>query len=162
MKNADAWSVTKEIPVSVTHALRTAVAAAVSYFLAHAFQLPEAYWSSVSSILLIHPSPGTPVLFSMQPFAGTAVGAAFGAAAASCFPGNVWGLGVSLFIVGLTCAFFPDQRLAYQYAGVTLVIVMLTTRSESVWLIATLRFVEVSVGVDVGLLLATIWPERHF
>ena len=81
----------------------------------------------------------------------------------SCFvfPWQRLGLGVLVFNVGLICAFFPDRRVAYQYAGITLVVAMLARRSGGMWLIATERFVEASLGVAVGLLLATIWPERR-
>jgi len=97
----------------------------------------------------------------MQRLAGTAVGAVFGAAAALYFPENVWAFGISVFLIGLICALFRVQRVAYRYAGITLAIMTLVTRSTSVCLVATHRFVEVSVGIGVGLLLAAIWPERR-
>jgi len=97
----------------------------------------------------------------MQGLAGTAIGATPGAAAAFYFPGNVWALGISLFILGLICALFRIQRVAYPYAGITLALVMLATGSGSVWLTAIQRFDEVSLGIGVSLFLATIWPERR-
>jgi len=96
----------------------------------------------------------------MQRLAGTAVGAVFGAVTAFYFPRNVWAFGISLFIIGLICALLRVQRVGYRYAGITLLIVMLVTRSTRVSFIAIHRFVEVSLGIAVGLLLAAIWPER--
>ena len=37
--------------------------------------------------------------------------------------------------------------------------VMLVARAEPAWMIAIYRFLEVSVGIAVGLLLTAVWPE---
>lgn len=161
MKQVTKWIVTSENPASLVHATRTAIGATGSYLIAHSFHLPEAHWASITTIIVMQSTLGASLPISMQRLAGTAVGAFFGAAASFYFPGNVWAFGLSVFIVGLICALFRVQRVAYRYAGITLAIVMLVTRSPSVWLIAIHRFVEVSVGIAVGLLLAAVWPERQ-
>ncbi|MDR3721720.1 MAG: hypothetical protein P4L00_08985 [Candidatus Acidoferrales bacterium] len=51
------------------------------------------------------------------------------------------------------------ERNAYRYAGITLVIVMLIARTQPVWIVAIHRFVEISVGIAVSLLLTAVWPE---
>jgi uncharacterized membrane protein YccC len=43
---------------------------------------------------------------------------------------------------------------------VTLAIVVLITRDRAGWIVAEHRFVEVAIGIVVGLVLAAIWPER--
>jgi uncharacterized membrane protein YgaE (UPF0421/DUF939 family) len=40
------------------------------------------------------------------------------------------------------------------------VIVMLVVRERSAWLIATHRFIEVSLGIAVALIVAAVWPEH--
>lgn len=161
MKHLTQWIVTKENPASLVHATRTAIGATGSYLIAHVFHLPESHWASISTMIVMQSTLGASLPVSIQRLAGTTVGAVLGAATAFYFPGNVWAFGISVFIVGLICALFCVQRVAYRYAGITIAIVMLVPRSTSVWLIAVHRFVEVSLGIAVGLLLAAIWPERE-
>jgi uncharacterized membrane protein YccC len=73
--------VAKENPSSITHSVRTAVAAVVSLLVARLFRLPEAYWAAISTLKIVMQSTlGTALPISAQRFAGTAVGAAVGAA----------------------------------------------------------------------------------
>ena len=152
--------VAKENPSSVVHATRTAVAAALSYFVARLFHLPDAYWSAISTLIVMQSTLGAALPISVQRFAGTAIGAVVGAATATYFGENVWAFGVAVFLVGVLCAVLRVERGAYRYASITLAIVMLVTRSRGVWLIALHRFFEVSLGIAVGLLLSALWPER--
>jgi len=76
------------------------------------------------------------------------------------FPGNVAAFGVAVFVIGLLCTALKMDRGAYRHAGFTLAIVMLVPRVGNVWVIATHRFFEVSIGVVVGLGLSAAWPER--
>jgi len=48
---------------------------------------------------------------------------------------------------------------AYRLASVTLAIVMLIAHTKPAWIVAAHRFVEVSVGIAVGLALTALWPE---
>jgi hypothetical protein len=52
-------------------------------------------------------------------------------------------------------------RAAYHYAGITLVIVMAIAHTQRPWIVALHRFVEISVGLAVGLILTAVWPERQ-
>ena len=103
---------------------------------------------------------GASLPISMQRFAGTAIGAAVGAATAAWFPVNVWAFGVAVYLVGLLCAVLRIETSAYRYANITLAIVILVTRSASPWLIGTYRFCEVSLGIAIGLVVSAVWPER--
>jgi uncharacterized membrane protein YgaE (UPF0421/DUF939 family) len=104
---------------------------------------------------------GAALPVSAQRFAGTAIGAAVGAIAATYFHGSVWAFGIAVFVVGMVCAALRVERSAYRFASITLVVVMLVTRSTSVWSIAIHRFFEVSLGIAVGLMLSGLWPEPH-
>jgi len=64
-----------------------------------------------------------------------------------------------VFVLGLICGFIRLDRSGYRYAGITLAIVLLVARTRSPWIVAAHRFVEVSVGIAVGLLMTVIWPE---
>ncbi|HWY57574.1 MAG TPA: FUSC family protein [Terriglobales bacterium] len=152
--------VARENPASLVHAARIAVAAVVSYLIARLFRLPEAYWAPISTLIVMQSTLGAALPVSMQRFAGTAIGAVVGAVGASYFAGNVWALGVAVFVIGILCAALRIERSAYRYASITLVIVMLVNRPSHPWLIAIHRFFEVSLGIAVGLLLSALWPER--
>ena len=76
------------------------------------------------------------------------------------FPGNVAAFVIAVFVIGLLCAALKMDRGAYRHAGFTLAIVILVPRVGNVWVIATHRFFEVSIGVVVGLVLSAAWPER--
>jgi uncharacterized membrane protein YccC len=53
------------------------------------------------------------------------------------------------------------DRSAYRFGGVSLAIVLLIPRTAPAWIIAFHRFAEVSIGIAVALLLATVWPEKE-
>jgi len=154
--------VARENPSSLVYAARTTLAAILSYLVARLFRLPEAYWAPISTLIAMQSTLGAALPISVQHFAGTAIGAAVGAVAASYFPGRLWVFGVAVFLIGALCAVLRFERGAYRYAGATLAIVMLVPRSGSASLIATHRFFEVSVGILVGLVLSALWPERQF
>jgi uncharacterized membrane protein YgaE (UPF0421/DUF939 family) len=69
--------------------------------------------------------------------------------------------GAGVFALGMICAFLRIERAAYRYAGVTLAIVMLVARTGPAWIVAVHRFVEISVGIAVALILTALWPEAQ-
>lgn len=153
--------VARQNPTTFVHAARTAAAAIASYLFAGLFRLPEPYWASISTMVVMQSTLGASLPISTQRFAGTAIGAAVGAAAAASFPVNVWAFGVAVYLIGMLCAVLRIERSAYRYAGITLAIVMLVTRSATPWLIGLHRFCEVSLGIAVGLMLSALWPEQQ-
>jgi uncharacterized membrane protein YccC len=122
--------IAKENPASVTHAARTAVAAAVSLLVARLFQLPESYWAAITTLIVMQSTLGAALPISAQQFAGTAIGAAVGALVGNYFPGNVVVFGLAVFVIGIACAVFHVERTAYRYASITLAIVMLVGHSD--------------------------------
>ena len=96
---------------------------------------------------------------SKQRFTGTALGAAMGALLTAYAAQNVAAFGAGVFVLGLICALLRIGRNAFRYAGITLAIVMLVARAEPAWMIGIHRFLEISVGIVVGLLLTAVWPE---
>ncbi|MFY9791284.1 MAG: FUSC family protein, partial [Candidatus Sulfotelmatobacter sp.] len=47
---------------------------------------------------------------------------------------------------------------AYRFAAITFSIVLLIAHTRPPWIIAVHRFVEVSVGIAVALIVAVAWP----
>jgi uncharacterized membrane protein YgaE (UPF0421/DUF939 family) len=154
-----AWIIAKDHPPSAGYAAQTAVAAVVSYLIAHWFRLPEAYWAPMSTLIVMQSTMSAALPISVQYVAGTAVGAAVGAVTDFYFPTNVWAFGVAALIIGLLCVVLRVERSAYRYASITLAIVMLVPRSTSGRLVAIHRFFEVSTGIAVGLAFFALWSR---
>jgi uncharacterized membrane protein YgaE (UPF0421/DUF939 family) len=143
----------------VLHSIRTAVAAVGSLLIARFCRLPEAYWAALTTIVIMQSTLGAAWTVSKQRFAGTALGAAMGALLTAYTAQNAAAFGAGVFVLGLICALFRIGRNAFRYAGITLAIVMLVARAEPAWMIAIHRFLEISVGIAVGLLATAVWPE---
>jgi uncharacterized membrane protein YccC len=144
---------------SLEHAVRTAVAATISVLIARAFRLPEVYWASVSTLVVMQSTLGAALTVSGQRFAGTALGSVLGAMLSWYFESSALVFGLAVFALGVVCAVLRLDRSAYRFAGITLAIIMLVTRDKPAWIIAAHRFSEVSVGIAVGLALTALWPQ---
>ncbi|HEX4002110.1 MAG TPA: hypothetical protein VHX36_05640 [Candidatus Acidoferrales bacterium] len=70
-------------------------------------------------------------------------------------------MGAGVFVLGLICAVLNLDRAAYRFAGITLAIILLVARDRTPWVVAIHRFVEVSIGIAVGLVITALWPERR-
>lgn len=160
-KNVVTLIVSQENPSSLVHSARTAVAGVASLLLARLLRMPEAYWASISALIVMQSTWGAAVTVSAQRFVGTAVGAVLGALAATYFGASIAAYGVLVFLIGLVCAVLRIDRTAYRYASITLAIIMLIPRSVAPWTAAAHRFVEVSTGIVVALAIAGLWPEHH-
>jgi uncharacterized membrane protein YccC len=143
----------------VIHAVRTTVAVIASLSFARLFKLPEAYWAAVTTVVVMQSTLGASFTVSWQRFVGTALGAATGALFATYFGSNTAIFAIGIFLMGIVCAALRLDRAAYRFAGVTLAIVMLIAHSGPDWMVAVHRFLDVSVGIAVGLLLTALWPE---
>src|SRR5262245_15735625 len=146
-------------PVLV-HSARTATAAVTSLLIARQFGLPEAYWAAVTTLVIEQSSLGAALSVSWHRFIGTLLGAALGAIMATQPVPHTLAIGASVFVLGLLRVVTRYDLAGYRFGGVTLAIVLLVPRSGPAWKIALHRFVEVSIGIGVALMLAVIWPER--
>jgi len=142
----------------LAHSARTAVAAALSLAVARLFKLPEAYWAAVSTLVVMQSTLGAAWGISKSRLIGTALGAALGALLANYFGPGIILFGLAIFALGLTCAVLRLDQSAYRFAGISLAIVMLIVRAQAPWVTGIHRFVEVSIGIGVDLLLTAAWP----
>jgi uncharacterized membrane protein YgaE (UPF0421/DUF939 family) len=139
-------------------AARTTVAAVVSLLLARMLKLPESYWAPISAIVIIE-STLDPRAVAWQRFAGTALGAVVGALVATFFSSHVLVYAAAIFGCGALCALLR-MRTAYRFAAITVSIILLIAHQKPAWIVASHRFVEVSVGIAVALVVAAVWPSR--
>jgi uncharacterized membrane protein YgaE (UPF0421/DUF939 family) len=140
---------------ALLHSARTTVAAVLSTLLARALKLPEFYWAPVSTIVILL-SPSDPFTLAWQRFAGTALGAVAAAVIATYFPINWMVYGAGILVCGILSALL---RLggAYRFAAITLSIILLIAHPARPWVVSYHRFIEVSLGIAVALLLTKVW-----
>lgn len=146
------------------------MAAVGSLLVARALGLPEAYWATVTTLAMPQSSVDRSLPVAWRRFGGTALGAALGAALGTLLRPSVPLFGAGIFLLGWVCAAVGGAQKAqantidkttYQYAGVTLAVVMLIPRLQAPWVVAIHRFLEVSTGIAVALALTVLWPEKE-
>jgi uncharacterized membrane protein YgaE (UPF0421/DUF939 family) len=140
---------------ALMNSLRTAVATVASLLLARSLDLPEFYWAPISTIVILL-STINPLSHAWQRFAGTAIGAALGAFIATFFTINWMVYFAAIFVCGVLCALLRVSS-AYRIAAIALSIVLLITHGQPPWIVATHRFIEVSLGIAVALLITALW-----
>ncbi len=96
-----------------------------SLVVARMFGLPEAYWASITTLIVMQSTLGTALTISGLRLAGTALGTALGALGAAYFGPSVIVFSIAVFLTGVICAVLDLGRTAYRFAGITLAIVML-------------------------------------
>jgi len=136
--------------------VRTAVAAVAAMLLARLLKLPEYYWAPISAIVIIQ-STIPPRTLGWQRFVGTALGAVMGAALATFFAPSAVVYGLGILLCGVL-AWLLRVGTAYRFAGIALSIVLLIPRSRPPWIVGWHRFLEVSLGIAVALVVTTVWP----
>ncbi len=150
----------KNLP-SITHAIRTAIAATTSVVIARLAQMPEVYWAAIATLVVMQSTLGATLTLSIERIVATAVGASVGALEANYFRANLVAYAVAIFFVGLLSFAFRLEKTAYRYASITLTIIVLIPRSEAPWATALHRFLEVSIGIIVALAVVALSPEHQ-
>lgn len=135
--------------------LRAAVASVLSYLLAKGLRLPEFYWAPISTIVILL-STIDPLTLAWQRFVGTALGAVLGALIATHFTANWMVYGAGIFVCGIFSAILRLHS-AYRFAAIALTIVLLVTHGRPPWTLALHRFIEVSLGILVALVVTLVW-----
>jgi uncharacterized membrane protein YgaE (UPF0421/DUF939 family) len=141
---------------SFLDSLRTAFAAVTAMLLARLLKMPEYYWAPISTIVIIQ-STIPPRTLAWQRFVGTALGAVLGAALATFFPATAIVYGVGIILCG-AIAFLLRIGGAYRFSAITLSIILLIPRGRAPWIVGWHRFLEVSLGVGVALVVTMLWP----
>lgn len=149
-----------ELP-SAANSLRTAVAAIASLLIARLVLLPEAYWATIATLVVIQSTVRATLALSVGRIVAAGLGALFGALVAHFFGANLIAFTGAIFLMGLCSIVLRLEKTAYRYAGITLTVIVLIPHAHSPWLTALHRFVEVSIGLLVALGIVALWPERE-
>ncbi len=138
---------------------RLTIAAVLALVAARILGFPEVYWAPISAVVVMQPDFGASLTMSLHRLAGTAIGAFAGALLVANMGRSVITFGLGIFGIGLLSVALRLERPANRFAAIAFTIVFLVVRSESVWVIALHRFLEVTVGIVAGLLLSAVWPD---
>ena len=145
---------------SLERAAKTALAATFAVLASRLFNLPEGWWAAVTTMVVMQSTLGASVSVSLLRLIGTALGAAAGGLLGFYFGANAYVFGAGALFLGIVISAMRSDRSAFRFAGIALAIVMLVVRTQSAWIVALHRFLEVSLGIIIGLLITLIWPER--
>jgi uncharacterized membrane protein YgaE (UPF0421/DUF939 family) len=144
--------------LSLQQGLRTAVAAALAYWLTEWLRLPGGYWAAISAIVVMQSEVGATVQASFDRFAGTAMGAIVGWLTAMIWHHFIVVFAVAVLVVMVLCSALKVKN-AGRLGGVTVAIIVLIPYPGALWHIAIERFLEVSFGIVVSLAVALAWTK---
>jgi uncharacterized membrane protein YccC len=143
----------------IVHAAKTALAAALCWWLALRFGWRDGYWGSISAIIVLQSNVGATVSASRERLLGTLIGAALGFAF-SLFGVLPWNFILAVLAAIIICGLLGLRNSA-RLACVTIAIIMLVHKEGSRWELAADRVGEVLLGIVVALAITTlVFPDR--
>src|SRR5579871_2392798 len=119
------------------HAAKTALAAALCWWLAMRFGWRDGYWGSISAIIVLQSNVGATVSASRDRMLGTLIGAALGFAF-SLFGVLPWNFILAVLTAIVVCGLL-GLRNSSRLAGVTIAIIMLVQKDGPRWELAAVR-----------------------
>jgi uncharacterized membrane protein YccC len=141
------------------HAAKTALAATLCWWLAKLFGWRDAYWGSISAIIVLQSNVGATVTASRDRILGTLIGAALGFSF-SLFGLLPWNYILAVLAAMIVCGWL-GLRNSSRLAGVTVTIVMLVEKTGPRWTLALARVGEVVLGIVVALAVTVlVFPDR--
>jgi uncharacterized membrane protein YccC len=137
---------------------KTALAAALSWWVASRFGLPDGYWGAISAIIVLQSNFGATITASRDRILGTVIGALLGFSFSLL--GTVpWNYILAIFAAVVICGLL-GFRSSSRLACVTITIVMLV-QSSSHKAIALTRVGQVVLGIVVAVAVSTlVFPDR--
>ena len=141
------------------HAAKTALAAALCWWLALRFGLHDGYWGAISAIIVMQSNMGATVTASRDRLLGTLIGALLGFSF-SLLGALPWNYIFAVLAAVIVCGLL-GLRSSARLAGVTITIIMLVQKAGSRWDLALDRVGEVVLGIVVALAVTTlVLPDR--
>jgi uncharacterized membrane protein YccC len=141
------------------HAAKTALAAALCWWIAMLFGLHDGYWGAISAIIVLQSNFGATISASRDRILGTLIGALLGFSFTQ-FGTLPWNYILAVLAAVIICGLL-GLRSSSRLAGVTITIVMLVQRGGSHWTIALDRVMEVFLGILVAVVISTVvFPDR--
>jgi len=135
------------------HAAKTALAAALCWWIAMLFGLHDGYWGAISAIIVLQSNFGATISASRDRILGTLIGAVLGFAftLVGALP---WNFILAVLTAVIVCGVL-GLRSSSRLAGVTISIIMLVN-TGSHWTLALHRVLEVFLGIFVAVAISTL------
>jgi uncharacterized membrane protein YccC len=146
----------RQLPI---HAAKTALAAALCWWLALRFGLHDGYWGSISAIIVLQSNVGSTITASRDRILGTLIGAAFGFSF-SLIGVLPWNYILALLAAMIVCGLL-GLRNSSRLAGVTITIIMLVEKTGPRWTLALDRVGQVLLGIVVALAVTVLVFPDH-
>ena len=140
-------------------AVATGIAGALSLYAARFLQLPQGYWAAISSFIVLQSNVAATLGAARGRMIGTAIGAVMGAIFVRYLGAHPLWLGLAVVLTVLICQGLGLED-SYRLACVTVAIVMVVHSANSAWVTAGDRFLEVSLGIIVAVLVAAILEHK--
>ena len=158
-KNATQGILSWERQRLLIHAAKTALAAALCWWLVKLFGWRDGYWGSISAIIVLQSNVGATVTASRDRILGTLIGAVLGFSF-SLFWVLPWNYILAVLAAMIVCGAL-GLRNSSRLAGVTVTIVMLVEKTGPRWTLALGRVGEVMLGIVVALAVTVlVFPDR--
>ncbi len=145
-------SIRDRVRLGARQAALSAAAAWIAYESSAHIGLKEGYWAAISSIVVMQADLTHTKTAGRDRLIGTAIGSLIGWGCALIWmqSGLIYaaGVGLSIFLCWLA-----GLDNAGRLAGVALTVIMLIPRASPIWQIAVARFLEVSWGIVVTVVL---------
>jgi uncharacterized membrane protein YccC len=143
-------------------AIRTTVAAVLTYALARGLALPQAFWAVVTALIVVQVSVGGTLTAGIDRMIGTLCGAALGAAMALLRPALGLPEIVALVVAIAPLAILAALQARFRMAPVTATIILLGSPPDVAPLeAATYRVLEIVLGSIVGVAVSLlVFPAR--
>jgi len=134
-------------------ALLTAIAAWVSFASSSLFRLHEGYWSAISAIVVTQSELEQTEFSGRDRFVGTAIGGVIAWGCASYWHGRsgIYALAVALCVF---LCWLANLGNAGRLAAVAVSVIVLIPRQDAIWKVVLFRFLEVSWGIAVAIIVA--------
>jgi len=121
--------------------------------------LPEGYWAAITAMIVLQASLGAAIRESWVRVAATAIGAAVAMPFAAFLGQSLVVFGVAVFVTVVLCSALRLQA-GLRVAATTVAIIMLISHPGRPWVPGIHRFLEVSFGIIVALVVAKVmWPS---
>jgi uncharacterized membrane protein YccC len=140
------------------HAGKTALAAALCWWIGSRFGLHDGYWGAISAIIVLQSNFGATITASRDRILGTVIGAVLGFSF-SLLGAVPWNYILAVFAAIVICGLL-GYRSSSRLACVTITIVMLV-QSSSRKDLALIRVGQVVLGIVVAVAVSTlVFPDR--
>jgi len=146
----------------VRHGIKTGLASVMAYLVSEQMSVPYAFWSVITTVIVMQMHVADSIRMSLYRFTGTAIGACIGIAMIFIFPVTPLYTTLGIFVGTGLCAYLTRYNERFRMAAITLAIVYLTSlHSDHRVMVALSRVAEIGVGVLCALLVSVlIWPNR--